>query len=38
MLTGPAPASMKALRATGMTVRDIDFWELNEAFAQSPSR
>jgi acetyl-CoA C-acetyltransferase len=33
MLTGPAPASEKALRAAGMTVRDVDLWEINEAFA-----
>ncbi len=33
MLTGPAPASAKALRAAGMTAADIDLWEINEAFA-----
>ncbi|MDC0746974.1 acetyl-CoA C-acetyltransferase [Polyangium mundeleinium] len=33
MLTGPAPASLKALRAAGMDARDIDLWEINEAFA-----
>lgn len=33
MLTGPAPASEKALRAAGMKARDIDLWEINEAFA-----
>jgi acetyl-CoA C-acetyltransferase len=33
MLTGPAPASEKALRLAGMTARDIDLWEINEAFA-----
>jgi acetyl-CoA C-acetyltransferase len=33
MLTGPAPASLKALRRAGMTPADIDLWELNEAFA-----
>jgi acetyl-CoA C-acetyltransferase len=33
MLTGPAPASEKALRAAGMTARDVDLWEINEAFA-----
>lgn len=33
MLTGPAPASLKALRNAGMTVSDIDLFELNEAFA-----
>jgi acetyl-CoA C-acetyltransferase len=33
MLTAPAPASLKALRMAGMTARDIDLWEINEAFA-----
>ncbi|EPX61255.1 3-ketoacyl-CoA thiolase [Cystobacter fuscus DSM 2262] len=33
MLTGPAPASEKALRQAGMNARDIDLWEINEAFA-----
>ncbi|ATB43837.1 3-ketoacyl-CoA thiolase [Cystobacter fuscus] len=33
MLTGPAPASEKALRQAGMHARDIDLWEINEAFA-----
>ncbi len=33
MLTGPAPASEKALKRAGMDVKDIDLWELNEAFA-----
>jgi acetyl-CoA C-acetyltransferase len=33
MLTGPAPASQKALKAAGMQPRDIDLWEINEAFA-----
>jgi len=33
MLTGPAPASLKALRAAGMQPGDIDLWEINEAFA-----
>ena len=33
MLTGPAPASEKALRLAGMTARDVDLWEVNEAFA-----
>jgi acetyl-CoA C-acetyltransferase len=33
MLTGPAPASQKALRLAGMTAKDIDLWEINEAFA-----
>ena len=33
MLTGPTPASQKALKRAGMNVSDIDLWELNEAFA-----
>jgi acetyl-CoA C-acetyltransferase len=33
MLTGPAPASRKALEKAGMQVSDIDLWECNEAFA-----
>jgi acetyl-CoA acyltransferase len=30
---GPVPATKKALKRAGLTVQDIDFWELNEAFA-----
>ncbi|HEX8595012.1 MAG TPA: acetyl-CoA C-acetyltransferase [Pseudomonas sp.] len=33
MLDGPAPASLRALKRAGMTVADIDLFELNEAFA-----
>jgi acetyl-CoA C-acetyltransferase len=33
MLTGPTPASRKALQRAGMSTSDIDLWELNEAFA-----
>jgi acetyl-CoA C-acetyltransferase len=33
MLTAPAPASEKALKLAGMTAKDIDLWEINEAFA-----
>ncbi len=33
MLTGPAPASRKALKQAGMNVNDIDLFEVNEAFA-----
>ncbi len=33
MLTAPAPASEKVLRLAGMKPRDIDLWEINEAFA-----
>ena len=36
MLTAPAPASRKALAQAGMTVDDIDLWEINEAFATVP--
>jgi acetyl-CoA acetyltransferase family protein len=30
---GPVPASRKALKSAGMEAKDIDFWEINEAFA-----
>lgn len=33
MLTGPAPASRKALAKAGMQTSDIDLWEINEAFS-----
>ncbi|MEE8602808.1 acetyl-CoA C-acetyltransferase [Euzebya tangerina] len=33
MLTGPVPASQKALGKAGMTAGDIDLLEINEAFA-----
>lgn len=33
MLTGPAPASEKALSKAGLKASDIDLWEINEAFA-----
>lgn len=33
MLTGPAPVSRKALKLAGMDVKDIDLFEVNEAFA-----
>jgi len=33
MLTGPSYAAEKALKRAGMTVADIDLFELNEAFA-----
>jgi acetyl-CoA C-acetyltransferase len=36
MLTAPAPASKKALEKAGMSVKDIDLWEINEAFAAVP--
>jgi len=33
MLTGPTPATKKALTNAGMSAKDIDLWEMNEAFA-----
>jgi acetyl-CoA C-acetyltransferase len=36
MLTAPAPASQKALKKAGMSAKDIDLWEINEAFAVVP--
>ncbi len=33
MLTGPVSASNKALKMAGLSVKDIDLWEINEAFA-----
>jgi acetyl-CoA C-acetyltransferase len=36
MLTAPAPASKKCLERAGMTTKDIDIWEINEAFAAIP--
>ncbi|HEX5062545.1 MAG TPA: acetyl-CoA C-acetyltransferase [Kofleriaceae bacterium] len=36
MLTAPAPASEKALKRAGMSVKDVDLWEINEAFAVVP--
>ncbi|MER5476898.1 acetyl-CoA C-acetyltransferase [Streptomyces sp. NPDC002734] len=33
MLVGPAPATRKALELAGLTVDDIDLFEINEAFA-----
>ena len=36
MLTAPAPASERALKKAGMNVRDVDLWEINEAFAAIP--
>ena len=33
MLTGPALVTEKVLKRAGMTVNDIDLFELNEAFA-----
>ncbi len=36
MLAGPIPATEKALRKAGMTIGDIDLFEVNEAFAAVP--
>ncbi|MDD5287994.1 MAG: acetyl-CoA C-acetyltransferase [Dehalococcoidales bacterium] len=33
---GPVPAVKRALKAANLTVSDIDFWEINEAFAVVP--
>jgi acetyl-CoA C-acetyltransferase len=33
---GPVPATRKALKSAGLEVKDIDFWEINEAFAVVP--
>lgn len=38
MLVGPAPASKKALKVAGMTIKDIDIIEVNEAFAAAVLR
>ncbi|WCT05770.1 acetyl-CoA C-acetyltransferase [Rhodococcus qingshengii] len=36
MLTGPVPATRKLLARAGLTVDDIDLFEINEAFAAIP--
>jgi len=36
MLTGPIPSTQKVLKKNGMTMRDIDLVEINEAFATVP--
>ena len=38
MLTGPVPAAKKALARAGMTIEQIDLFEVNEAFAAVPMR
>ena len=38
MLTGPMPATRKALAKAGLTIDDIDLFEVNEAFAAVPMR
>ena len=36
MLTGPIPATHKALAKSGLSIDDIDVYEINEAFASVP--
>jgi acetyl-CoA acyltransferase len=36
MLTGPIPATEKVLKKAGLTIDDIDVFEVNEAFASVP--
>ncbi len=36
MLTAPAPVSERALKKAGMSVKDVDLFEINEAFAAIP--
>jgi acetyl-CoA C-acetyltransferase len=38
MLTGPMPATRKALVKAGLSIDDIDLFEVNEAFAAVPMR
>ncbi len=38
MLTGPVPAAKKSLARAGMTIDQIDLFEVNEAFAAVPMR
>jgi len=36
MLAGPIPASQQALQRAGLTIEDMDLYEVNEAFASVP--
>jgi acetyl-CoA C-acetyltransferase len=36
MLTAPGPAAQRCLERAGMSVADVDLWEINEAFAAVP--
>jgi acetyl-CoA C-acetyltransferase len=36
MLTAPGPAAQRCLARAGMSVADVDLWEINEAFAAVP--
>ena len=38
MLTGPTPATEKVLKLAGMSLAEIDLFEVNEAFAAVPMR
>ena len=38
MLTGPTPAAAKVLAKAGLTIDDIDLFEVNEAFAAVPMK
>ncbi|HMN22520.1 MAG TPA: acetyl-CoA C-acetyltransferase [Ottowia sp.] len=38
MLTGPMPATLKALARAGLTIDQIDLFEVNEAFAAVPMK
>ena len=38
MLTAPGPAAERVLAKAGMSVDDIDLWEINEAFAAVPMK
>jgi acetyl-CoA C-acetyltransferase len=38
MLDGPVPATRKAMARAGMVAKDIDLFEVNEAFAVVPIR
>jgi acetyl-CoA C-acetyltransferase len=38
MLNAPVPAARKALERAGLSVADIDLWEINEAFAVVPEK
>ena len=38
MLSGPAPVTQKLLKRCGMSIKDIDLFEVNEAFAAVPMR
>lgn len=36
MLTGPVEATRQVLKRAGLSIKDIDVWEINEAFAPVP--